>query len=182
MKMQAAKLVFAALALATFMFAVFIFYPHLETDNSVYFFAYGAALDTATMKARAGGFSNATAATASGFRLAFQTNKRSEFGVANLVGDPIGRVSGAVYVLSSEQFSELEKASGSAGFYRQIALRAQGADGKTVDAVTFVLAGETTAAPPSRPYLLAVSNGMREFGHGEADLDALSAAAQAARQ
>jgi len=178
--MHAAKLVFATLAIAAAIFAVSIFCLHSQAGKPVYFFAYGASLDSATMKARAGGFSNATAATASGFRLAFQTNKHSEFGVANLAEEPGGRVNGAVYALSSEQFSELGKASGSGGFYRLLPLKAQCADGESVDAVTFVLAGETAAAAPSRPYLLAVSNGMRQFGYGASELGELSAAAQAA--
>jgi cation transport regulator ChaC len=178
MKRAVLKAIFAAACLSALLFFAFIAHRQFQRGAPVYFFAYGAALDTATMKSRAGGFEAATAASLPGYRLVFQTNRRTEFGVANLAEGKEGRVYGAVYTLTGEQFALLEKSSGSRGFYRQIGVRAELPGGEEKDAVAFVLAGDATQAAPSRPYLVAAANGMKQFGYGEKEMRALSEAAQ----
>jgi len=85
--MGKARIAFAGTALLALLFLAFLMLlRHDETP--VLLFAYGTNMEIATMTARAGGFLEADPAVLDGYRLVFQTNRRTEMGVANLEASP----------------------------------------------------------------------------------------------
>lgn len=170
------KIIFAALVLVSFAFLVFIAMPR-EEKKPVAFFAYGANLDASTLRARAGGFENSTAAVLRGYKLAFQSNRNTEFGVANIVPDGSASVVGAIYVLTPGQMDALDKSANVPNFYAKKNVRVELANGQELDAVAYYLAGSAVFAAPSRPTLYAASEGLAQFGYGKGEQEGLSAAA-----
>lgn len=168
----------AALSL---LFLAVIIFPKPE-EAPVAFFAYGSNLEISTMRARAGGAENATPAILRGYRLAFQTNRDSEFGVANAIQDQSSFIAGAIYMLTPEQAKALDKASGVPDFYQKIPIVAEMQGGAKLPAATHVLSGAPSFAPPSRPIVLALSEGLQQFGYSQPEQDKVAAAASEAQQ
>ncbi|MCX8197735.1 MAG: gamma-glutamylcyclotransferase [Candidatus Micrarchaeota archaeon] len=135
---------------------------HIDSRSSVALFAYGPSASKSTIAKKAGGFDSAEPAVVEGYRIAFQTSKKTEFGVANLVPDENGIARGAVYRMAKHQLEALQK-SHWAGFWRRMPVKAKLADGSEVLATAFVLEGEAADALPSRPYLEAAIESAREF-------------------
>ena len=173
--MLAKKLFLACVLLC----AAFLAFVALQKPSAgrIALFAYGTDLGMATMKARAGGFGNATAALAEGYLVAFQSSQNSAFGVANLVPSAAASAPGAVYWLTPAQMEALEHTEGVPGFYSRQAVMVRLADGRMVNATTHVLAGNARPVAPSRPTVLAISDGLAQFGYGSAEQDALAKAA-----
>lgn len=169
----------AALLAMAFLAAIALPPPE---EKPVAFFAYGANLEEGTMRARAGWDGNASPAVLPGFRLVFQTNRDSWFGVANAIPDPSSSVAGAIYTLTPEQEKELDSESGVPDFYQKIKVRAMQRGGGEADAATYVLSGSPSFAPPSRPTVLAASKGLQQFGYAQSDQDNLVAAASEAQR
>ena len=167
MRAKEARIIFAVLVAASFLFAAYVFSAKNESEKSVLFFAYGANLDSATMKSRAGGFESVVPARLPGFRLAFQTNRQTEFGVANILPDEQGSVAGALYTLTKEQIAALDKAAGFPKFYGKKNVKVRTLDGKEIAAVAYSLEGQTEFAAPSRAYLDAVLKGLASAGYGK---------------
>ncbi len=172
-----AKAVFLILVFASIAFVLFISGERDAASRPVFIFAYGSNLEKATFSSRAGGFENAAPAKLPGYALAFQANRNSEFGVANIVYDAGGEVPGAIYTISREQEHALDASMGAPDFYRRITARAVAADGRWMDVETYILAGNAHAAHPSRPSVEAAAKGLEQFGYGDAELGALTDAA-----
>ena len=102
--------------------------------------------------------------------------------MANAIPDPSSSVSGAIYMLTPEQEKELDKKSGVPDFYQKITVRARQKGGADVPAVTYVLSGSPSFAPPSRPTVLAASKGLQQFGYSQSEQDTLADAASEAQQ
>jgi len=166
-KTKDARIIFALLACASFLFTAYLLLAKNEAEKPTLLFAYGANLDPAAMKARAGGFEGMVPAKLGGFRLAFQTNKRTEFGVANIVADKSASVPGAVYNLTSEQMALLDKSAGYPNFYGKKNVLVKTPDGREIAAIAYALAGEPAFASPSRTYLDAVIKGLANAGYGK---------------
>ncbi len=175
------QMAFIGVAALSLLFLAFAMYPKPE-EKPVVFFAYGSNLEISTMRARAGGAENATPAILHGYRLVFQTNRDSEFGVANAIPDQTSSVAGAIYVLAPEQAKMLDKGSGGPDFYQKISITAEQRGGATLIAVTHVLSGTPSFAPPSRPIVLALSKGLQQFGYNQSEQDKIAAAASEAQQ
>ena len=180
MSVKIEKLVFVFLIVLSALFAAFLAYGRSEAQHPVFIFAYGGNLEKATFSSRSGGFENAAPAKLEGFALAFQSNKNSEFGVANIVALDGGEVAGAVYTVSYEQARALDSEMGVPGFYRRMGVKATLPDGKTIDVQTYALAGDAHAAPPSRPTMEAAAKGLSQFGWGADEENALAGAAKSA--
>ncbi len=178
---QKIKIAFILLVLLSLVFLAVIVLPK-PLPGPEAFFAYGASLEFSTMRARAGGFANETPAALLGYRLVFQTNRHSEFGVANIVPDENSQVPGAVYFLSGEQAMALDGNSGSPGFYRKIPVTVTASNGSTINAVTYALSGSPTFAPPALATMQAASKGLQQFGYAKSEQDKLAAAAAEAAQ
>lgn len=178
---DSAKIAFVALVLLSFLFVIWIAQPQGEEPPAL-FFAYGANLDSSTLAARAGGFEGVRLAKLDGYRLAFQTNRNSEFGVANLVQDAEGSVAGALYNLTPAQMAALDRYSNVPKFYEKKRLTVIGADGKGYDAAAYVLAGNAESAVPSGPYLNATMEALAKMGYGQEESASISAAAREALQ
>ncbi len=181
MEPKQARIIFAALLILSFAFLIIIAIPK-EEQKPIAFFAYGTNLDRATMKARAGGFENATAARLEGYRLAFQSSKNREFGVANIVQDEPASVPGAVYFLTAEQMASLDKSAGFPNFYNKKDVKALLAGGSEISAVAYYLNGNARFEAPSRPTVLASSKGLEQFGYGQEEQSALVDAAMWAQK
>jgi Gamma-glutamyl cyclotransferase, AIG2-like len=177
-----AKLVFLTAILAAAAFLALLVLSSGQQAPTASYFVYGANLDAATMRARAGGFLNSTPATLHGYRVAFQTNRNSEFGVANLVADQSGVAYGAIYDLTRQQAAFLDKAAGVPGFYEKRPVIAELSNGTEAAAAAYFLEGGVSYAPPSRPYMAAASQGLVQFGFGQDAQDALAASASEAGQ
>ncbi len=171
------KLFFGVALLVALLFAAYIVLSAEERDPLPYF-AYGANLDPPTLKARTGGFVGVQPAKAVGYRLVFQTNSFSAFGVASLEPSAGGQVAGALYRLSNEQASALDREEGVPNFYRKQEVKVLLSDGSFARAFTYVLAGEAVPRAPSRPYVLAASKGLAAFGYSQKEQDELAQAAK----
>ncbi len=178
MSLEFRKAAFALLAFACI--AAILWLAAGRNETPALFFAYGANLDPGTMGARAGGYLNASAASLEGYRLAFQTNRDSKFGVANIVAEENASVDGAVYWLSGQQARSLDEKSGVPGFYRKITVEVD-SGGRMLDATAYLLDGSPVFMPPSKPYVDAAAAGLRHFGYGSKGGDTLVAAAAEAQ-
>lgn len=179
--MRVEKLVFAILVCVLFAGIIFLAL-NATPKQPVAFFAYGANLAKNTMSARAGGFTNATAAELPGYALIFasQDARPAEFGVATPKESQGGVVRGALYYLTQEQMAALDRQSNAPAFYERKYVKVMMPDGSAVDAQTYFLAGSTHLEAPLRTYYLAVQGGMKEWGYNESSLDAaVEQAAQA---
>ena len=176
--MQAEKIIFALLVCLLLACLAFLALG-AAPKQPVAFFAYGSNLAKSTMSARAGGYLNATAAKLPGFNLAFasQDARPTEFGVATLVENESGAVSGAIYYLTPEQMAALDKQSGVPNFYERKEVLAALPDGSTVKAQAYFLSGSTHLAPPARTYYVSAQGGMNEWGYDTSSLDAAVAEA-----
>jgi len=145
----------------------------------VAFFAYGTNLAKSAMNARAGGFINATKAEMPGYSLVFasQDARPAEFGVATPMQSESANVLGALYYLTPEQLSALDKQSGAPDFYERKEVTVALPDGSTVKARAYFLSGATHPAAPSRSYYTAAQNGLKEWGYDEGSLEAAVAEA-----
>ena len=171
------KLLFGAALLIALLFAAYVALSEVGRGSLPYF-AYGANLDPSTLKARAGGFVGAQSAKLVGYRMVFQTNSFSAFGVANLEPGAGGQVAGALYRLSDGQVDALDNEQGVPSFYRRQEVEVLLADGSEERAFTYVLAGEAILRAPSRPYVLAASKGLNAFGYGQQEQYELAQAAK----
>ena len=171
------KLLFIFAILACAAFLAFIA-TQKSGQGTFALFAYGADLQKETMAARAGGFAGSAAARAYGYHLAFESNRESEFGVANIVEDQNGSVAGAVYWLTEGQIEKLEAFSGP-GFYVRKTVIVRLDNGSEVAVVAHVLAGSAHVMPPSKPTVAAIAAGLAEFGYGQEESDNLASAASA---
>lgn len=168
---------FFALVAVSIAFVAFLHFGSQYENKPLFVFAYGGNLDKATFISRAGGFENAAPARLDGYRLVFQTNRNTEFGVANIVNDAGGSVPGVIYTLGREQMRALDENMGVPDFYRKISAKATLPDGTQMDVETYSLAGEASFAPPSRPTVEAAAKGLVQAGYGSAETDALAKAA-----
>ncbi|MEM2137761.1 MAG: gamma-glutamylcyclotransferase family protein [Candidatus Anstonellaceae archaeon] len=180
MKIGAVKLGFVALIVASFLFLVWIATSQQESSKPVLFFAYGANADRATMASRAGGFESVQPARLRDYRLSFQTNKNTDFGVANAIPEQGAEVAGALYVLTRAQIGALDKNANVPKFYEKKSVSVVGTDGKSYDAFAYFLSGDAYFAVPSRPYLNATLSGLQALGFGQNELDGVAAAAEEA--
>ena len=171
--MQTEKIIFAALACVLLAGLAFLAFSALP-KQPVAFFAYGSNLAKSAMNARAGGYLNATAARLPGYSLAIasQDARPTEFGVATLVENGSGTVSGAIYYLTPEEMAALDKQSGVPNFYKRKEVMAALPDGGTVLAQAYFLSGSTHPAPPARTYYIAAQGGIKEWGYDTGGLDA----------
>jgi len=176
--MSAEKFIFALLVCALAASLAFLALGALSRQPTA-LFAYGSNLAKSTMNARAGGFINATAASLQGYSLSFasQDSRPTEFGVATLLQNASNSVPGALYYLTPEQLTALDKQMGAPNFYgrKEVAVALPG--GSTVRAQAYSLSGTTHSAPPSRPYYLSAQAGLAEWGYGNESIDAAMAAA-----
>ena len=171
--MRVEKALFYALIAFCIIATVFLAIPKSE-DKKVAFFAYGTNLDPAVLRSRAGGFEFSGAASLQGFRLAFQTNRGSEFGVGNIVPDANGTVSGAVYFLTERQAKALDESAGVPNFYEKKSVKVEFAGGMA-DAFTYSLSGNPVYAAPSSAYLASAQKGMLQF-HGSEGIAGIESA------
>ncbi|MFA6489677.1 MAG: gamma-glutamylcyclotransferase family protein [Candidatus Micrarchaeia archaeon] len=177
LKMPPEKILFFALVAVSLAFVAFLHFGNSYENKPLFVFAYGGNLDKATFISRAGGFENAAPARLDGYRLVFQTNKNTEFGVANVVKDAGGSVPGVIYTLNMEQGRALDKSMGVPYFYGKISTKATLPDGTQMDVETYALAGEAFFAPPSRPTVEAAAKGLAQAGYGSVEADSLAKAA-----
>ena len=178
--MRIERLAFVLLACAVVLLLALGAIRFMNKDRQEAFFAYGANLGKSTLGSRAGGFINATPASLPGYSLSFasQDSRPAEFGVATLAENKAGKVPGALYYLTAEQMDALDSQSGVPGFYEKRVVNVELPDGSRVGAQAYFLAGGFHLAVPSRPYILAATSGLTEWGYGTSDLDAAIAAAQ----
>ena len=178
--MSTEKALFFALAAPILVALCWLAMPK-DNGNNVAFFAYGTNLDPATMRARAGGFEMAGKAALQGYSLAFQTNKESEFGVANVLIGAGEKVSGAVYFLTPAEADALDKSAGVPEFYERRNVEVEFA-GNKVKAFTYALSGSAHYAVPSGVYLESVKKGFAAYYGNQSFAEIEGALAVAAKK
>ena len=181
-KMGFEKAVFLALIFVSLLFLAFLYFESEYAKRPTFIFAYGGNLEKATFASRSGGFDNAAPAVLYGYRLEFETNKGTQFGVANIVKDENDSVPGAVYTLDRQEADALDADMGVPGFYGKISAKATLPDGTQVDVETHSLSGTPSLAPPSRPTVEAAAKGLQEFGYGQNESQQIIDAAARAKR
>lgn len=133
----------------------------------IYYFAYGANLSKDIMRKRVGDWKEVKRAVLDGYRLCFGVYSKSwKGGAADIRECEGGRVYGAVYLISEEQLSMLDRCEGVPSVYMRRKVKVRTEDGE-LDAVTYVAANPKDYVRPSQEYLANVLKGLRQHGYGD---------------
>ncbi|HLK09800.1 MAG TPA: gamma-glutamylcyclotransferase family protein [Candidatus Binatia bacterium] len=139
--------------------------------STVWYFAYGSNMQTATFRGRRGiAFRRALPARAAGWRLVFDKPSLLAVGeaYANIVADAAAEVLGVLYEIGADDLGHLEATEGvPLGNYarREIAVEPlAAAAGVPPSAVTFVSVQRDPSLRPSTRYVELVVAGAREHG------------------
>ena len=131
----------------------------------MYYFAYGANLNKKLMLQHCPESKQKFIATLHNYKLIFVGWSRQwRGGVASIRTFSGGRVSGAIYELTDRDFSLLDKREGFPRDYGHINVKVNNEDGESVEAVTYIRAGQAEETSPSPDYLSVVQQGYRDWG------------------
>jgi gamma-glutamylcyclotransferase len=134
-------------------------------NGDIWYFAYGSNLATDRMPERRELIRSARPGFVKELRLAFNKAGSRRRVYANLVFEPAGIVWGVVYLCNPDAMAKLDRAEGVMGRnYRRMPVRVETADGKVLDAETYV-AGKrfiTKLWRPSRAYLGLMVRGAKQ--------------------
>lgn len=141
----------------------------MSTTDSVWFFAYGWAMDKSLLKKVVGECGEPLKALLKGYRLSFDTYSPSwRGGVANIVEDPGSVVYGAVYRLSLEQISKLDSVIGVPSQFARRKVLVDVEKIGIVEAVTYVsTSSRGRFVKPSEQYLSVLIKGLKQLGYDD---------------
>ena len=142
----------------------------MPVPPSVWYFAYGSNMQSATFRGRRGHtWTRALAARVDGWRLALDKPSlvSSSESVATLVADPSAHTFGVLYEISEEELAQLDLTEGVLiGHYRRIEVTAEpvGERHEAVRAVTLVSDTQRSDLRPSERYVRLLVEGAEEHG------------------
>ena len=133
-------------------------------------FAYGSNLDEAQLRQRCPGARQVGVATLEGYRLGFAGQSAMwGGGVATLVPDPQGSVSGVVWALTSEDLARLDRFEGHPVAYVRRLVEVELAQGGRRQVHAYIKDG-AEATLPSEAYLSVLQRAYQEHGFDELSL------------
>lgn len=145
----------------------------IKNIPSKLYFAYGANLDKKAMRLRCPDAVAVCRATALNRRFVFK-------GVADIVEDKTSTVRGAIWMISEADEKELDRFEGFPRLYvkKQVMVQTESSNSAAFPVMAYVMTGpnERMIAPPCDSYLATISRGLRDFGYGEPEQNALNLA------
>ena len=128
----------------------------------MHYFAYGTNLSKKQMQARCPDSKPLFRATLPNYQVYFTGWSREwRGGVANIKGFRGRKVLGAIYEVTEQCMSRLDKYE--AG-YQRFNVMVFDEDGEHIEAVTYLKVGQVEETKPSREYLAVVQQGYRDWG------------------
>lgn len=131
----------------------------------MYYFAYASNLSKKQMLERAPDSKPMFIATLPNYKLVFAGWSRQwRGGYATIQLSRGDKVMGAVYEISEKDLRRLDKYEGHPGNYNRIKVAVFDEDGNSVEAVTYIKAGQLEETQPSKDYLAIIQQGYRDWG------------------
>ena len=133
-----------------------------------WYFAYGSNLKRDRLRERIGEWKQEQRAILKGFALTFAKGySNHESGYANIKACSETQVEGAVYLITEDQFRDLDRCEGVAlGVYRRRLVDVE-TNGKLIAATAYDMNKEICSLRPSAKYLNYILDGLREHGYAE---------------
>ena len=130
----------------------------------MYYFAYSSNLNRKQMMERCPESKPMFIATLPNYKLIFVGWSRQwRGGVATIRPFRGEKVLGGIYEVSERDLRRLDSYEGYPGSYNQLKVTVFDEDGKPVEAVTYIKAGQLEETPPSREYLAIIQQGYRDW-------------------
>ena len=131
----------------------------------MYYFAYGSNLNKKQMRERCPESKPVFIATLHNYKLTFVGWSRQwRGGTASIKPFRGERVPGAIYELSDQDLRRLDKYEGYPNAYDRLSVKANNEDGESVEAITYIKAGQADETQPSQEYLSVIRQGYRDWG------------------
>jgi len=131
----------------------------------VYYFAYGTNLSKKQMQERCPDSKPVSIVTLHNYKLVFVGWSRQwRGGVASIRSFREEKVLGAIYEISERDLRRLDKYEGYPNIYNRVNVKVTNGFGDQIEAITYIKAGQSEEAQPSREYLSAVQQGYRDWG------------------
>jgi cation transport regulator ChaC len=154
-----------------------------RAEDEVWYFAYGANMDDNTFRVRRGiQVLESRSGHVRGYRLRFNLDGRpkGKAAPANLHPDPEAEVWGVLYRITRRNLMRLDATEGVPGRgYRHNIVNVEDADGRRVQAITYMALGNEVDGKPSLRYISLLRDGARAHGLPEAYLRFLEGVAHA---
>jgi gamma-glutamylcyclotransferase len=139
-----------------------------KARDEVWYFAYGANMDDRTFRVRRGIQARETrSGHMKGYRLRFNLDGRpkGKAAPANLHSDPEAEVWGVLYRITRRDLMRLDSTEGVPGRgYRHDLAEVEDADGRRLQAVTYMAQGNEVDGKPSLRYITLLRDGARAHG------------------
>jgi len=127
----------------------------------VYYFAYGSNLNKKQMIERCPDSKPMFTATLPNYKLVFVGWSRQwRGGVASIKSFRGDRVRGAIYEVSEQCLRQLDRYESG---YNRFKVTVLGEDSESLEAVTYIKAGQLEETPPSNEYLAVIQQGLRDW-------------------
>ena len=131
----------------------------------MYYFAYGSNLNQKQMLERCPGSEPKFIATLPNYKLVFVGWSRQwRGGVASIRPFKGEKVPGAIYEISDRNLRRLDSYEGYSRSYTRLNVTVFDEDGEPIKAITYIKAGQSDEAQPSREYLALIQQGYRDWG------------------
>ena len=130
----------------------------------MYYFAYGSNLSKKQMKERCPDSKPMFVATLPNYKIVFVGwSRQRRGGVASIKPFRGEKVLGGIYEISERDLRQLDKYEGYPGSYNRLNVTVFDEDGKPIEAVTYIKAGQLEETQPSREYLAIIQQGYRDW-------------------
>ena len=127
----------------------------------MYYFAYGSNLNKKQMIERCPDSKPMFTATLPNYKLVFVGWSRQwRGGVASIKSFRGDRVRGAIYEVSEQCLRQLDRYESG---YNRFKVTVLGEDSESLEAVTYLKAGQLEETPPSNEYLTVIQQGLRDW-------------------
>ncbi len=131
----------------------------------MFYFAYGSNLSKKQMQERCPGFEPLVTATLPNYKLVFTGWSRQwRGGVATIKASKGDKVKGAVYEGTDKDLQCLDRYEGYPGSYNRMNVIVFDEDGRAIQAITYIKAGQIEEGAPSKEYALIIKQGYIDWG------------------
>lgn len=130
----------------------------------MYYFAYGSNLNRKQMAERCPESKPMFIAKLPNYKLVFAGwSRKWRGGVATIKLERGAKVLGAIYDITEKDLRRLDSCEGYPDSYSRIKITVFNEDGDTMEAVTYIKAGQLEETEPSKDYLSIVQQGYRDW-------------------
>ena len=127
----------------------------------MYYFAYGSNLNKKQMMERCPDSKPVFTATLPNYKLVFAGWSRQwRGGVASIKSFRGDRVRGAIYEVSEQCLRRLDRYESD---YNRFKVTVLGEDSESIEAITYIKAGQIEETQPSKEYLAVIQQGLRDW-------------------